>query len=266
MIPEGGRALTCAPQDGFYEAGTYHCYLYLQGVYDWRRDKDGLSNWDASCANITGVYLELKTAGTISVNQNGKIYNVIQIGAGADSDSTGLLKSITADGAWEGTVYLVPFHTKQEATSIESLNTPVSGTQNQFTTGELATIKNADQAEITFAASKSGEARAWVEFAVYHKGCLVADSTTTYELTNTLTPYRYVLSNQLYESGLEIKVTFHTEAGNGSMEGITLQNLSGTLQTEAAGFTYYNGNQANRLSKPHEGGVTFDLLDRDLLG
>ena len=206
------------------------------------------------------------TYGAISVNQNGKIYNVIQIGAGADSDSTGLLKSITADGAWEGTVYLVPFHTKQEATSIESLNVPVSGTQNQFTTGELATIKNADQAEITFAASKSGEERAWVEFAVYHKGCLVADSTTTYELTNTLTPYRYVLSNQLYESGLEIKVTFHTEAGNGSMEGITLQNLSGTLQTEAAGFTYYNGNQANRLSKPHEGGVTFDLLDRDLLG
>jgi hypothetical protein len=206
------------------------------------------------------------TYGAISVNQNGKIYNVIQIGAGADSDSTGLLKSITANGAWEGTVYLVPFHTKQEATAIESLNTPVSGTQNQFTTGELATIKNADQAEITFAASKSGEARAWVEFAVYHKGCLVADSTTTYELTNTLTPYRYVLSNQLYESGLEIKVTFHTEAGNGSMEGITLQNLSGTLQTEAAGFTYYNGNQANRLSKPHEGGVTFDLLDRDLLG
>ena len=205
------------------------------------------------------------TTGAIGVNQNGKQYSIVQIGAGSDSDSTGLLKSIDAAGKWEGTVYLVPFHTKQESTAIEALNTPAEGTQNVFTTGQLDAIKNADQVEITFAAKKSGEGRAWVVIETYHKGCLVADSTATYELTDTLTPYRYVLSNQLYESGLEVKITFHTEAGDGSMDAITVENLYGTLQTEHASFSYYDGNKAYRLSKAHVGGVTFDLLDRDML-
>ena len=206
------------------------------------------------------------TTGSLSVNQNGKLYNIVQIGAGADSDSTGLLKSIDANGKWEGTVYLVPFHTKVVSTAIEGLNAPVAGKQNQFSTGILSTIKNSDQAEVTFTASKTGDARAWVEIAVYHKDCLVADSVTTYELTTTMTPYRYVLANQLYDNGLEIRITFHTEAGDGSMETIKVENLYGALQYEKAGFTYYDGSQANRLSQAHEGGVTFYLLDREMLG
>ncbi len=205
------------------------------------------------------------TTNAIGVNAGSKQYTVVQIGAGADSESTGLLKSIDAAGKWEGTVYLVPFHTKQNAAAIEALNTPVEGTKNRFSTGAQDAIKNADQVEITFAAAKTGDARAWVTIEVLHKGCVVDDSTVTYELTDTLTPYRYVLSNQLYESGLEIVVTFHTEAGDGSMDGITVENMYGTLQTEKAGFTYYDGTKAYKLSKAHVGGVTFDILDRDLL-
>ncbi len=205
------------------------------------------------------------TTGAIGVKQGEKQYSIVQIGAGADSDSTGLLKSIDEQGKWEGTVYLVPFHTRQKATAIDALNTPVEGTANTFSTGELDAIKNADQVEITFTAAKTADTRAWVEISVYHKGCLVTDSTTTYELTETMTPYRYVLSNQLYESGLEIKVTFHTEDGADSMEGITLENLYGTLQTEHAGFSYYHGGKCYSMSKAHEGGVTFDLLDRNML-
>ena len=203
------------------------------------------------------------TTGSISVTDGNKQYNIVQIGAGADSESTGLLKSIDALGKWEGTVYLVPFHTKQEATAIEALKEPVNGTQNVFTTGKLDAIKNADQVEITFAASKSGEERAWVTIETFHKDCLVSDSTSTYELTTTLTPYRYVLSNQLYESDLEVRITFHTDAGDGSMDSITVEDLYGTLQTEHAGFTYYHGSRAYRLSKPHVGGVTFDIVDRE---
>ena len=205
------------------------------------------------------------TTGALTVIQNGKPYTIVQIGAGSDSDSTGLLKSITADGKWEGTVYLVPFHTKQESAAIDALNTPTEGTANRFSTGDLKEMKNADQAEITFAARKTCEGRAWVTIEVYHKGCLVDGSATVYELTDTLTPYRYVLSNQIYDSGLEVVVTFHSEANDGSMEGIVVENLYGTLQTEAAGFSYYHGSKAYRMSKAHEGGITFDLLDRGML-
>jgi hypothetical protein len=49
------------------------------------------------------------------------------------------------------------------------------------------------------------------------------------------------------------------------MDNVTLENLYGTLQTEHAGFSYYHGSRAYHMSKPHVGGVTFDLLDRDLL-
>ena len=203
------------------------------------------------------------TTGSLTVTQSGKTYNIVQIG---DGSGTGLLKSITSEGKWEGTVYLVPFHTKVVPTSIEALNTPVEGTQNQFTTGTLATIKNSDQAEITFVAGKKGSARAWVEISVYHKGCLLEESTTIYELTGAMTTYRYVLANQLYESGLEVRITFHTEAGDGSMDSIVLEDLYGTLQYEQAAFTYYDGADAYKKNQAHKGGVTFDLLDRDMQG
>ena len=206
------------------------------------------------------------TTNSVTVNQDGKKYNIVQIGAGADSDSTGLLKSITSEGKWEGTVYLVPFHTKVVPTAITALDTPMAGTQNRFSTGVLSTIKNSDQAEITFNAYKKGDARAWVEISVYHKDCLISESTTVYELTGTMTVYRYVLANQLYESGLEVRLTFHTEAGDGSMDSIVLENLYGTLQYEKAAFTYYDGDEAYLMNEAHEGGVTFDLLDRDMLG
>ncbi len=206
------------------------------------------------------------TTGSLSVQNGDKQYNIVQIGQGADGESTGLLKSIDTEGKWEGTVYLVPFHTKITASNLETLNTPVEGTKNVFSTGSLNTIKNSDQAEITFTAAKVGEARAWVTIEVWHDGCLLSDSVTTYELTETMTPYRYALANQLYDDDLEIKVTFHTEAGDGSMDSIKLENLRGTLQYENAGFVYYDGNKANRRSQAHVGGVTFDLLDRELLG
>ena len=109
----------------------------------------------------------------------------------------------------------------------------------------------------------SGEGQT-MTIETYHKGCLVNDSAATYELTDTLTPYRYVLSNQLYESGLEIVVTFHTEAGDGSMDRITVEDLNGTLQTEKAGFNYYNGGTAYKFNEAHVGGVTFDILDREM--
>ena len=205
------------------------------------------------------------TSGSVNVLQDGKSYHIVQIGAGSDSKSTGLLKSIDSTGRWEGTVYLVPFHTKINSVTVDALSAPVEGKENTYSTGKLDAIKNADQLEITFAARKDGETRAWVTLEVFHEGCLINDSSTTYELTNNMTPYRYVLSNQLYQSGLEVVITFHTEKNDGSMEGITVENLYGTLQTEHAGFTYYNGRETAGLCKAHVGGVTFDLLDRSMM-
>ena len=197
------------------------------------------------------------TTGAVSVSNQGKQYTIVQIG---NSSKTGLLKSIDTAGKWEGTVYLVPFHTKVNTTVID-----MKQTANVFTTGALSYIKNSDQVELTFNAAKMGEGRAWVEIEVYNNGCLMEKSVTTYELTETLSSYRYVLSNQLYDSGLEVKVTFKTESGE-PMDSIIVDNMYATFQTEVASYTYFQGVQEYSSSKAHQGGVTFDLLDRNMVG
>ncbi len=198
------------------------------------------------------------TSGTLTVTRDGKTYNIVQIGAGADSDSAGLLKSIDAAGKWEGTVYLVPFHTHMQASDVSLLQSEPTADTVRYTTGELPTIKNADQLELTFAAGYAGEGRAYATVEVYHNGCRLENATTTYTLTDTLSPYRFVLSNQLYEAGLEVAVTFGVEGGSAS--AITVEKLSATLQTEKAAFTYYNGSEAEEYSEAHKGGVSFAVL------
>ena len=197
------------------------------------------------------------TTGAVSVSNEGKQYTIVQIG---NSSKTGLLKSIDSAGKWEGTVYLVPFHTKVNTTVIE-----MQKNANVYTTGALSYIKNSDQVELTFNAAKMGAGRAWVEIEVYNNGCLMEKSVTTYELTETMSAYRYVLSNQLYDSGLEVKVTFKTESGE-PMDSIMVENMYATFQTEVASYTYFQGVQKYSSSQAHMGGVTFDLLDRNMVG
>ncbi len=201
------------------------------------------------------------TTNAVGVQQEGKDYRIVQIGAGDDTRSIGLLKSVNADGSWEGTVYVVPFHTKMAAKDIEVIRTPVGDSSNRYSTGALETLKNTDQVEVTLQAASTTEG-ATITFEVYHKGCRLDQATTSYTLTDTLTPYRFVLSNQLYENGLEVVVTI--DNGSGSADGVTLQDLTATLQTQKADFLYYSGTRAMRNCSSHVGGVTFDLLDRDM--
>ena len=201
------------------------------------------------------------TAGSLTVSTGSRQYNIVQIGA-AGGDKPGLMKSVGADGKWEGSVYLVPFHAQITAENLSALKAPVNGKSNVFSTGNVGTIKNSDQVEITFTASKTNDSRAWVTVEVYNQNCLMPDSVTTYELTGTMTPYRYVLSNQIHDSGLEVRVTFHSESRDGSMKSIRVEDLRGSVQKENVGLAYFDDNQTNALSKAHVGGVTFDILDR----
>ncbi len=189
------------------------------------------------------------TYGTLDVETSDQAYRIVQIGSGADGSHEGLLKSIDAEGKWEGTVYLVPFHTKMNAESVDAIKIPdESGCR--YATGILTTLKNTDQLEITFLAAGEGK---HVTIEVFHNGCRLENATVTYALTDALTPYRFVLSNQLYEDGLEVTVTF----SDGS---VTVKDLSATLQTQYADFYFYNRTSAIRNCRPHVGGVSFDIL------
>ena len=204
------------------------------------------------------------TTSSIGVNANGKTYNIIQIGDGDGMNGQGLLKSVSADGTWEGTVYVVPFHAHVNITTLSGLNAPVEGTTHTYSTGKLGDyIKNSDQVEITLKASYSGAGSAYVRFSVYNTGCEMPASVVEYKLDGTLTPYRYVLSNQLTLTDAEVRVEFYTTDG-GSEDDISIQGMLGTLQQDAVGIKFLERRRPYKKSNPHVGGVTFDLIDRDL--
>ena len=205
------------------------------------------------------------TTGSVSVLQNGKNYTIVQMGEGADSKDQGLLKSVTADGKWEGTVYLVPFHAYVNVTALEALQQPMEGTTNTWSTGTLGNfLKNSDIVELTMKASYSGQGRAYVRFSLYNQGIEMAASVVEYELTDTLTPYRYVVSNQLYMTDAEVRMTIYTE--DGDKADIQITDLKGTLQQDAVGIKYFEGIRGYLNARSHRGGVTFDLIDRDMCG
>lgn len=207
------------------------------------------------------------TTNAVGVLQNNKTYNIVQMGDGAGSDNQGLLKSLTEKGKWEGTVYVVPFHAHVNVYDIPALKTSVEGDAYTYSTGKLSEIvsyiKNGDVTELTFKAAYTGEGKAYAEITVYNGGYEVPASKTVYELTNTLTPYRYVLYDQLYLDDIEIRVTFRTEDGDNS--GITVQDMQGTLQKDAVYIKYFEKNpKSYKNSIAHHGGVTFDIIDRDM--
>ncbi len=203
------------------------------------------------------------TTGSVGVSQNGKQYNIIQMGEGAGSQNEGLLKSVTSDGKWEGTVYVVPFHAHVNVTVLDALHAPMEGTGNTYSTGVLDSyLKNSDVIELTLKASYTGEGKAYVRFAVYNQGCEMPASIVEYEIASHVTPYRYVLYNQLYMEGAEIRISFRTEGGSDA--DLHVSDVSGTLQQDAVGVKYFDANKATRNSVNHKGGVTFDLIDRDM--
>lgn len=202
------------------------------------------------------------TAGVIGVSTGTKQYQIVHIGEGPNSKKAGLLKSVADDGSWEGTVYVVPFHSQIETTELQLL--PLEGKCNTFTTGVLGTLKNSDQVEITFIAAALEQTDADVRIEVYNRNCLLKDSSIVYNLTSTMTPYRYVLSNQLYDDNLEIRITFHSSGNDEPMQQISINKLCGTVQREKVGFSYYHGSELAGLCKAHEGGVTFDVIDRHM--
>lgn len=204
------------------------------------------------------------TTSSMGVSRDGVTYNIIQIGDGVGTNGQGLLKSVTAAGKWEGTVYVVPFHSYVNITTLEALNQPMEGCTNIYSTGILSPfIKNSDMVELTLRASYSGAGKAFVRFSVYNSGCEMPASVEEFELTDTLSPYRYVLSNQLSLTNAEVRVEFRTADG-GDETGLRIENMLGTLQQDSVGIKFLEKRRVQNKSKPHIGGVTFDLLDREV--
>lgn len=243
-----------------FEAYDQLKYLFDSGV----KFTHIIVPYDTSSAAYTRVYYaerdaismlqeenQPRTASTggsgasLPVMRGDKSYNIVQLG---DSDMNGLLKSIYADGSWEGSVYVVPFHSQVGVSSVK-----MTDTDNGFVSEPIKDMQYGDQVELTFLASYSGDDTAYVTIEVYHAGYLMEDSKSIYELSSNETPYRYVLSNQLALEDVEIRVTFTCA----DQSKINTENVQCTAQIENVAHKYFG----DFTAEASIGGVTFDIIE-----
>lgn len=183
------------------------------------------------------------------VYRGDKSFNIVQLG---DENHNGLLKSVKQDGTWEGSVYIVPFHSGVDVTSVK-----MNKTKNGYASGAVKGMQYGDQIELTFHAKYKGKDTAYVNIEVYHAGCLIEGAAVKYALTANETPYRYVLSNQLTMDEIEIRITFECE----DRSQLVTEHLQCTLQTEDAAHKYVGDFER----EANKGGISFDIFETDIL-
>ena len=195
------------------------------------------------------------TGGTLDVNHistGDKSYSIVRLGTG--DNQNGLLKSVYDDGSWEGSVYLVPFHSRVEVSKAK-----IRGSvKKSFKTEEIKDLHHGDQVEITFTGRYTGKDQGKVTIFSTYDGEVMKNSVVTFDLTNENQNFRYVFSNQLsLTDGVKLVVKF--EADN--MGKIDVDNMLCTIQRECVARKYFG--QFN--SAAHKGGVSYDILSRELL-
>jgi hypothetical protein len=187
-----------------------------------------------------------------SYNNGDTAYNIVEIGSKADS--AGLLKSVNADGSFEGTVYLQPFHAFVgvvdvargiTAKGIGALAYEMKG-KVDADGKELIGFNYNDIAELRITAKPTGR-KGKMTVKVIHEGYEMPVAEYTFTVTGEETEYRYVFKNQVYLEDCTVTVEY---------EKVEITNLDATMMYEMTARKYYN-----ELSpKAHEGGVSFDLM------
>ncbi len=179
------------------------------------------------------------------VNGNTK-YNIIEIGS--KPESAGLLKSVKADGSFEGTVYLQPFHAAVEVCDIaENITARGSGKfAYEIKRGDLNSLNYNDEVEIRITAKPTVQ-RGVITVKVYQGEYETPCVQYSFRVTGDAAEYRYVLKDQTYLENCRIEIEY---------ERVEIKDGTVTLMYEAAARKYYG----ETSPRAHTGGVSFDLL------
>ncbi|MBQ1847341.1 MAG: beta-galactosidase, partial [Clostridia bacterium] len=173
-------------------------------------------------------------------------YNIIEIGSKAES--AGLLKSVKADGTFDGTVYLQPFHAAVEVSEIAG-NIAANGTGKlvyEIRRGEINNLNYNDEVEIRLSAKPVRE-RGVITVKVYQGEYETPCVQYSFRVTGEETEYRYVLKDQTYLENCRIEIEY---------ERVNVSDGTVTLMYECAARKYYG----ELDPRPHKGGVSFDLM------
>jgi hypothetical protein len=135
------------------------------------------------------------------VREGDRAYDIVSVGTGPEH--TGLLKSVNADGTWEGSVYVVPFHSR---VAIEPLVSADEGRLDgdPLVLGPFAGIDAGNVVDVSFQAR--GAPASVVAFRVYHHGVELPGLLTTMGLSGEWRPYRFQLRVQIDTDDLRLEM------------------------------------------------------------
>ncbi len=167
-----------------------------------------------------------------------RAFDIACIGTGGEH--TGLLKSLTADGKWEGTVYATPFHAHVDVKPLQ-----VARTRGRAVVGPLDGLDSGVQIELVVRAR--GEAGGTLRFAVKRGDAELPGLAQVVRTTAGEKPYRFVLRAQLPTDGLHIVV---------AAQSASIVSAQATRQAELTPKLP----KGILTGERHRGGVTFDVL------
>ena len=183
----------------------------------------------------------------VPVTTNTRRYDVAVIGSGPAH--TGLLKSLDAQGRWEGTVYCVPFRSAIDLESVRGRTTrlPDGGLEARY---ELAQFDSGQQLHLTLAGRGRAADTPPLRLDVQRHGASLPGFATTLPVEpEAARQYRVVLRNQLPADGLELVLQLPP--------GFDLtESATATLLSDDLARLHRNDDRGNS----HRGSIEFDTL------
>ena len=186
----------------------------------------------------------------------GRAYNIVHLGHGPEHN--GLLKSVHADGSWEGSVYVTPFHAQVVVEPLaEDAERSLGAQEASF--GPVQGLMNGDQLEVQFFA-RSDDTDARLTVAVLHAGMELTGQQHSFHIDSAWRHYRHVLRVQHPMEGVTLVLNSGERGGaSQNSQGIALQDFGVYAQRQQVTRYEYGINQGT----PHRGGVSFDVLSVD---
>jgi hypothetical protein len=183
-------------------------------------------------------------------------YDIVSLGT--QQTNTGLLKSVRADGSWEGSVYVVPFHAHIDIEPLAEED-QTTLTDQPLSFGPFEGIDAGNLIELSFFGQATGEAA--VSLRLYHHGVELPAQRARYPQSLPISAarrhYRCLVRVQIDTDDLRIELgSGDPGADTWLQQRVELTDLAVVRHTE----------RTTKLKKGvfagerHEGGVTFDII------
>jgi hypothetical protein len=192
-----------------------------------------------------------------AVNAGGRQYDLVSLGT--NRENTGLLKSVNADGSWEGSVYVVPFHAHVDL-QLLSDQPAAELAAEPLSFGPFEGIDAGNLIDLSFLAKSADNARSALSLKVYHHGIELPEQRLVFPLTPEWRHCRLQVRVQLDTDDLRLELGSGDAAGDSWLKDrAQLKDLTVVRHTE----------KTTKLKKGvlagerHEGGVTFDVLPEE---